>query len=163
MLSGNFIRGCVCRSVGSSVHLLVRPSLRPSVIHELKPCKSSIFDINYDQYERERILRRVPGLVTTNFELHRWTMILSFQSFEYLSRHAAELPEPVRRHGARDISGKGLRMSEQTVWQSPGKKEKLHPRCQIVYLRGHTEVSELVWEKMTCVTTRPHHLPVGSF
>ena len=44
-------------SVHPSVHPFVRPSVRPSMVtHELKPCKSAIFDQNYYQYERERIL-----------------------------------------------------------------------------------------------------------
>ena len=34
----------------------VRPSVGPSVTHELKPCKSAVFDQNNYQYERERIL-----------------------------------------------------------------------------------------------------------
>ena len=42
------IRGCVRPSD--------RPSVRPSVTHELKPCKSAVFDQNYFQYQRERIL-----------------------------------------------------------------------------------------------------------
>ena len=53
------IRGCVRRSVRPSVG----PSVRPSVTHELKSCKSAVFDQNYWQYERERILCRVYGLV----------------------------------------------------------------------------------------------------
>jgi len=46
----------VCPSVGPSVRRSVRPSVRLSVTHELKPCKSAVFDQNYCQYERERIL-----------------------------------------------------------------------------------------------------------
>ena len=42
----------------------VSPSVRQSVTHELKPCKSAIFNQNYSQYERERILCRVSGLVS---------------------------------------------------------------------------------------------------
>ena len=53
------IRGCVRPSVGPSV----RPSVRRSVTHELKPYKSAVFDQNYYQYERGRILCRVYGLV----------------------------------------------------------------------------------------------------
>ena len=34
----------------------VRRSVRPSVTHELKSCKRAVFDQNYYQYERERIL-----------------------------------------------------------------------------------------------------------
>ena len=34
----------------------VRRSVRASVTHELKPCKSTVFDQNYYQYQRERIL-----------------------------------------------------------------------------------------------------------
>ena len=45
----------VCPSVGRSV--------RRSVKHELKSCKSAFFDQNYWQYERGRILCRVYGLV----------------------------------------------------------------------------------------------------
>ena len=41
----------------------VRPSVGPSVTHELKPCKKAVFDQKYFQYERERILCRVSGLV----------------------------------------------------------------------------------------------------
>ena len=41
----------------------VRLSVRPSVTHELKSCKSAVFDQNYWQYERGRILCRVYGLV----------------------------------------------------------------------------------------------------
>ena len=50
------IRGCVRPSV--------RPSVRWLVTHELKSCKSAVFDQNYWQYEREHILCRVYGLVT---------------------------------------------------------------------------------------------------
>ena len=54
-------------SVGPLVRPPVSPSVRPSicssVIHKLKPCKSAVFDQNYYQYERERILFRVSGLV----------------------------------------------------------------------------------------------------
>ena len=34
----------------------VRRSVSPSITHELKPCKRTVFDQNYWQYERERIL-----------------------------------------------------------------------------------------------------------
>ena len=50
------IRGCVRPSVRRSVG----PSVLPSVT---QPCKSVVFDQNYYQYQRERILRRVSGLV----------------------------------------------------------------------------------------------------
>ena len=33
-----------------------RPSVRPSVTHELKPRESAVFDQDYYQYKRERIL-----------------------------------------------------------------------------------------------------------
>ena len=46
----------VCPSVGPSIG----PSVRPS---ELKLCKSAVFDQNYYQYQPERILCRVSGLV----------------------------------------------------------------------------------------------------
>ena len=51
-------------SVRPSVRLSVHPSVSPSVTHELKPCKSAVFDQSYYQYERERILCRVSGLVS---------------------------------------------------------------------------------------------------
>ena len=41
----------------------VRRSVGPSVTHELKSCESAVFNQNYWQYERERILCRVYGLV----------------------------------------------------------------------------------------------------
>ena len=50
-------------SVRRSVRRSVRPSVRRSVTHELKSCKSAVFDQNYWQYERERILCRGYGLV----------------------------------------------------------------------------------------------------
>ena len=54
------IRGCVRPSVrpsvGRSVRPSVGPSVHPSVTHELKPCKSAVFDQKYYQYQRERIL-----------------------------------------------------------------------------------------------------------
>ena len=53
------IRGCVRPSVRRSV----RPPVCWSVTHELKSCKSAVFDQNYWQYERERILCRVYSLV----------------------------------------------------------------------------------------------------
>ena len=53
----------VCPSVGLSVHPSVGQSVRPSITHELKPCKRAVFDQNYYQYERERILWRVYDLV----------------------------------------------------------------------------------------------------
>ena len=34
----------------------VHPSVHPLVTHKLKPCKSAVFDQNYCQYQRERIL-----------------------------------------------------------------------------------------------------------
>ena len=43
------IRGYVRPSVGPS-------SGRPSVTYELKPCKSAVFDQNYYQYQRQRII-----------------------------------------------------------------------------------------------------------
>ena len=46
-----------------SIRGYVRPSIRPSVTHELIQCKSAVFDQNYYQYEREHILCRVSGLV----------------------------------------------------------------------------------------------------
>jgi len=46
----------VCPSVRPSVRPSVGPSVRRSVTHELKPCKSAVFDQNYCQYQRERIL-----------------------------------------------------------------------------------------------------------
>ena len=49
----------VCPSVGPSVH----PSVHPSVTQKIKPYKSAVFDQSYCQYERERILCRVYGLV----------------------------------------------------------------------------------------------------
>ena len=49
------IRGCV-RPSG-------RPSVRRSVTHKLKLYKNAVFDRNYYQYERGRILCRVYGLV----------------------------------------------------------------------------------------------------
>ena len=54
----------VCPSVGRSVRPSVRRSVGPSVTHELKPCKITVFDQIYWQYERERILCRVSGLVS---------------------------------------------------------------------------------------------------
>ena len=48
----------MCPSVGPSIH----PLVRPSVTHELKPCKSAVYDQNYYQYGQERILCRVSGL-----------------------------------------------------------------------------------------------------
>ena len=45
----------VCPSVGWSVGW--------SVTLELEPCKKAVFDQNYCQYQRERILCRVSGLV----------------------------------------------------------------------------------------------------
>ena len=41
----------------------VRLSIRRSVTHELRSCKNAVFDQNYWQYKRERILCRVYGLV----------------------------------------------------------------------------------------------------
>ena len=46
----------VCLSVRPSVRPSVGPSVRRSVTNELKPCKSAVFDQNYCQYQRERIL-----------------------------------------------------------------------------------------------------------
>ena len=46
----------VCPSVRRSVRPSVRPFVRPSVTHEFKPCISAVFDQNYYQYQRERIL-----------------------------------------------------------------------------------------------------------
>ena len=60
------IRGFVRPSVRRSV----RPSVRRSVTHELEPCKSAIFDQNYCQYERERILCRVSSLVFHSFKIY---------------------------------------------------------------------------------------------
>ena len=53
----------VCPSVGPSVRPSVHPSVGPSVTHELKPCKITVFDQIYWQYERERILCHVSALV----------------------------------------------------------------------------------------------------
>ena len=52
----------VCPSVRPSVH----PSVCLSVTHELKSSKSAIFDQNYYQYKRGRILCRVSGLVSSS-------------------------------------------------------------------------------------------------
>ena len=51
-------------SIRAYVRPSVRPLVRPSVTHELKQCKQAIFDQNYCQYKRERVLCRVSGLVT---------------------------------------------------------------------------------------------------
>ena len=53
----------VCPFVGPSVRPSVHPFVGLSVTHELKPCKITVFDQIYWQYERERILCRVSGLV----------------------------------------------------------------------------------------------------
>ena len=50
------------RSIRLSVGPFVGASVSRSV--ELKPCKGAVFDQNYNQYERERFLCRVSGLVT---------------------------------------------------------------------------------------------------
>ena len=50
-------------------------SVRPSITHELKSCKSAVFDQNYWHYERERILCRVYGFVLS-FPL--WNRLLKF-------------------------------------------------------------------------------------
>ena len=52
---------CVLASLQEGVS--VRPFVGRSVTDELKSCKSAVFDQNYRQYERERILCRVSGLV----------------------------------------------------------------------------------------------------
>ena len=44
------------------IYKRVCPSVRPS--HELKPCKSAVFDHNYYQHEREHNLCRVSSLVS---------------------------------------------------------------------------------------------------
>ena len=46
-----------------SIRGCVRPSVRRSVTHKLKPYKEAVFDQNHYQYERGRILCRVYGLV----------------------------------------------------------------------------------------------------
>ena len=53
--------------VRPSVHPFVRPSIRLSLTHELKPCRSAVFYQDYYHYERERILRRVSGLVLLKY------------------------------------------------------------------------------------------------
>ena len=63
----------LCTFLDAFLHLYKRvcPSVRPSVrrlvilsvTQELKPCKRALFDQNYYQFERERILCRVSGLV----------------------------------------------------------------------------------------------------
>ena len=57
------VRRSVRPSVRPSVGPSVGPSVRRSVTHELKSCESAVFNQNYWQYERERILCRVYGLV----------------------------------------------------------------------------------------------------
>ena len=57
------VRPSVRRSICRSGFLSIRWSVHPLVTHELKPCKSAVFDQNYYLYERERILCRVSGLV----------------------------------------------------------------------------------------------------
>ena len=58
------IRGSVRPSVGPSVSR----SVHRLVTHELKPCKSAVFDQNYNQHERGRLwLCRVYGLVFISF------------------------------------------------------------------------------------------------
>ena len=49
--------------VRPSICLSVRPSVGPSVTHELIPCKRAVFNQKYYQYKRERIFGRVSGLV----------------------------------------------------------------------------------------------------
>ena len=73
----------VRQSVGPSVGPSVHPSIGPSVTHELKPCKSAIFDHNYYQYERGRILCRVYGLVFS-FLPSRFSLSLIFAPFPFL-------------------------------------------------------------------------------
>ena len=64
------------------LHLYNRvcPSVRQSVTHELKPCKHAVFDQNYYQYERERILCRVTGLVSGPPRLKVfWAALIAYQ------------------------------------------------------------------------------------
>ena len=72
-----WLRPSVCGFLDAFSHLYKRvcPSVRPSVTHELKPCKSAV-DQNFYQYERERILCRVSGLVSRSdasiLDWHGW-------------------------------------------------------------------------------------------
>ena len=63
-----YVRPSVRQSIGRSICQLVHPS----VTHELKPCKSAVFDYNYYQYQRERILCRLSGLVVLTGEEEFW-------------------------------------------------------------------------------------------
>jgi len=77
----------VCPSVRRSVRRSVRPSVRPSVrrsvTHELKSCKSTVFDQNYWQYERGRILCRVYGLVLSSISIIELILEIILRVFIY--------------------------------------------------------------------------------
>ena len=62
---GIFLNACshLYKTVCPSVRRFIRLSVRRLVTHGLKPCKSAVFDQNYYQYERERILGLVSDLV----------------------------------------------------------------------------------------------------
>ena len=66
-------------SVRPSVRPSVRRSIRRSVTHELKSCKSAVLDQNYWQYEHERILCRVYGLVWMT--LYRRTVMHTIEQY----------------------------------------------------------------------------------
>ena len=64
----------------------VRPSVGPYVTHELKSSKSAVFDQNYYQYDRERVLYRVSGhvlLIETGEFLND---LLTFSSYYMIPR-----------------------------------------------------------------------------
>jgi len=79
----------------SHLYKRVCPSVRPSVSHELKPCKSAVFDQNYCQYQRERILwpciRPCSSAFCVGFSFysghqdvihsHEWNSVIKCQKF----------------------------------------------------------------------------------
>ena len=72
--------------VRPSVHPSIHPLVRRSVTHKLKPCKSAVFDQNYYQYDRERVLYRVSGhvlLIETGEFLND---LLTFSSYYMIPR-----------------------------------------------------------------------------
>ena len=68
----------------------VRPSVRPSITHVLKLCQSVVFDQNYYQYERERLLCRVSGFV--------YRLKFSAFSTSFLSSFLSKLEGPRSCH-----------------------------------------------------------------
>ena len=55
--------GPPCMHSRISTRGCVRPSVRPSVTHELKPCKSAVFYQNYYHFNRKCILCRLCGQI----------------------------------------------------------------------------------------------------